>query len=177
MILHVKDAPAPTLDDTSNQNQESNKLVARRDLLLVAVTSSKDVKALAGDDDAAFWQKYVCRGEKLTQACMRNKDTAINFVTAIDSGWDGTMETELKLWGYTDYNGKSMYCELDNIADSLNLIGVDAKFRKRNNNGQNECFNIGHTRQGDSTPIKDQTYQVEGKTYRVSRRLKLYRYD
>lgn len=169
MILHVKEAPTPSPDNagTTKKREQSDNL-AGQDLLAGEpspdVSEPSSVSVLAGDDSS--WQRYVCRGEKLTQASMRNKDSAADFANPIDSEWDGTLEAELKLWGYTDYQGKSMYCELDNIADSLNQIGIDAKFKK-NNNGQNECFYIRHRRTGETDP-KDQVYQVGDKTYRVS---------
>ncbi|KAJ4347557.1 Mitochondrial import inner membrane translocase subunit tim8 [Ascochyta clinopodiicola] len=150
LIFYVKDAPYPSPEDEQGlQGSEEKKTLARR-------------------DDQSFWQQNVCRGEKLTQASLRNKDTAIQFANPIDSEWDGTMETELKLWGYTDFRGKSMYCELDNIADSLNQIGIDAKFMHNSKNGQNQCFNIGHRQQGYATPLKDQRYTVGDKEYRMT---------
>lgn len=130
---------------------------------------SNGVFMSAGGDDPAFWTKHVCRGEKLTQAAIHHKSTAVDFVTGIDSQFDGTMEIDLKTWGYTDYKGKSMYCELDNIAATLNSIGVDAKFKKGSNSqGQNECFHVEHRQKSEAKPVEDQTYEVEGKTYRVS---------
>lgn len=154
MVLHVKDAPAPTAGVIGNA-------VAKRDVLAIAEPASVSTMAV----DATFWRKYVCRGEKLTQASMRNKDTAVQHASPIDSEWDGTMEEELRLWGYTDYKGKSVYCEFDNIIDNLNAIGVDGRFKSRG--GENDCYNVGH-RRSDATPLKDQTYEVDGKTYKAS---------
>ncbi|XPT03569.1 Mitochondrial import inner membrane translocase subunit tim8 [Ascochyta lentis] len=150
IIYYVKDAPNPSLEGENSLYGQKEKSILTR------------------GDDQEFWQKFVCRGEKLTQASMRNKDTAIQFASPIDSEWDGTLEAELKLWGYTDYKGISMYCELDNIAESLNQIGIDAKFMSKNRDGQNLCFNIRHLLEGDTRPILDQRYTVGAKSYRMT---------
>ncbi|KAH6639025.1 hypothetical protein C7974DRAFT_387722 [Boeremia exigua] len=166
MILFVKDAPPTTATNAKLQGRrDETESLARRELVLSAQSSPflpDNVTKLAGETHEEFWQKHVCRGEKLAQACARDKDTAINFVIPIDSEFDGTMETEMETWGYKDYNGKSLYCELNNIASTLNSIGVDAVFRKKNTpNGQNECYHIEHNR-------ADGKYEVDGKAYRTT---------
>lgn len=149
-MFYVTDAPAPV--------PENEKEIAEE----------PEQSALTRREDQSFWQRYVCRGEKLTQASLRNKDTAVKFAKPIDSEWDGTLENELKLWGYTDYDGQSLYCEIGNIAENLANIGVDAKFKHNVKTGQNQCFNIGHRLKSEKTPVRDQTYTVGDKTYRVS---------
>lgn len=127
-------------------------------------SSSTNVSALAGDDDEAFWTKYVCRGERLHAASIRNKDAAISFVAAVDSEFDGTMEDEMKTWGYTDEKGVSMYCGLEDIAPILNSLGIDPWFKKEGKTGgENACFHIEHT-----GSLGRPKYKVDGKTYRVS---------
>lgn len=148
LVFYVKDAPALSSEDAISAEESTEKM------------------ALTRRDDKDFWTKYVCRGEKLTQASLRNKDTAIQFANPIDSEWDGTLEEELKLWGYTDFKGKSLYCDVNNIAESLNSIGIDAKFKSKK--GENQCFNIGHRRQSETVVVTDQTYKVGDKVYRVS---------
>ncbi|KAJ8106913.1 hypothetical protein OPT61_g9226 [Boeremia exigua] len=169
MVLHVKEAPSTSDNLEAIEKRDVDLRLARRNVIFGAnsTSPSTDISTLAGGDDE-FWRKYVCRGEKLTQASIRNKDTAVDFMTPVDSEFDGTMEAELKLWGYTDHKGSSLYCELDNIAASLNSIGVDAKFRKGKRGGQNECFHIEYGAQADSVPIRDQNYEVDGTTYRMT---------
>ncbi|KZM28677.1 uncharacterized protein EKO05_0009934 [Ascochyta rabiei] len=150
IVYYVKDAPYPSQkDEQTLQRSDEKRTLARR-------------------DDQSLWQKHVCRGERLTQASKRNKDTAIQFANPIDSEWDGTLEAELKTWGYTDFRGKSLYCELDNLADSLNQIGIDTRFKHKSKDGQNQCFNIAHRNPGESTPLKDQSYTVGDKKYRMT---------
>jgi hypothetical protein len=115
------------------------------------------------------WQKYVCRGEKLTQASKLDREKAAQFATPIDSEWDGTLEAELKLWGYELYIG---FCDFSNIADQLRALNIDSRFKPKG--GQNECFSVRHSNieatneEGEEMPVMDQTYTVNGKTYRVS---------
>lgn len=193
IIYNVKDAPKPSSEDEKNEDKPEGQgeQGVRRDL---AVNTSRlslalpvpVARALSGNllslavateptpptSGQTFWQKYVCRGEKLTQASKRNIDKAIQFADPVDSEWDGTLEAELKLWGYADLKGKSLYCDLSNIAEDLNKVGVDAKFKPRG--GQNECFSVKHSLtndrndKGEKIPPKDQRYTVGDKTYRVS---------
>lgn len=169
MILYVKTAAPLSQENAHIAWTKSLSIRNTYPIAEIVSIGSNDITTLAGEDDIGFWAKYVCRGEKLTQASVRNKDTATNYVTGIDSRFDGSMETELETWDYTEHKGKSLYCELDNIAATLNSIGIDAKFRKGNNNGQNECFHVEHRRtNGGGLNIRDQTYEAAGRTYRVS---------
>jgi hypothetical protein len=49
-----------------------------------------------------LWGTCYCRGAKLFVAMTQNPDQAQNFITPINSPWDGTMYTELTTWGYND---------------------------------------------------------------------------
>ncbi|KAF3009504.1 hypothetical protein E8E13_003824 [Curvularia kusanoi] len=149
------------------------KSLTRRDSLLDTETTTPGANAVFATGEGeydAFWQKHVCRGEKLTQASVRNKDTAIYFVSGIDSQFDGTMAAELQLWGYEDYssNGWSYFCRLENIAADLNRIGIDTRFKRWDMNGQNVCFHVEHGRYYQSMPLEAQTYEVDSKTYRMT---------
>lgn len=168
MVMHVRDAPRPTPDDATKLERYGKTCLARRDLNLntTSATLSTDVTTLAGEPEEAdevFWNRHVCRGEKLTEASLRNKDTAINFVRPVDSQFDGTMEDEMKTWGYTDNKGISFYCHLDDLKNELNSIGIDTGFKEEDPNGQNECFHVFH-----SSSLGRRLYKVDGKTYQVS---------
>lgn len=138
MILHVTDAPAPTSDNIAGERRRSNGLKGRDQVSAVNSSTSEsplvsgEVVALAGKkklDDATLWHTCKCRGDKITQASLQNKDTAMNLVTPVDSEWDGTMEAELSLWGYRQPKGFSVYCNFDNVATPLKEMGVNSKFK------------------------------------------------
>ncbi|KAF1928401.1 uncharacterized protein M421DRAFT_92650 [Didymella exigua CBS 183.55] len=178
MILHVKDALAPTADDTTPpvDRRRSNDLNGRG--LITAINSSiaqsppasNDVVSVIAKkrpDDDTLWNSCKCRGEKITQASLQNKVTATKLVNPIDSPWEGTMEAELTLWGYKQPKGLGLYCNLDNVAASLKEMGVDTKFKENTKSAQNECYQAHHSRGGPRGQIKEQTYVVGDKTYRI----------
>jgi hypothetical protein len=194
LVYYVKDAPAPppeNKDDPEKPKPEGSLVVrglnvsvnkslpdlssastqsSAVDLVLPAVAAEPTPSPLPSADQS-FWQRYVCRGEKLTQASKRNKDKAVQFASPIDSEWDGTLEKELKLWGYRDKKEQPLTCDLSIVAPDLAKVGIDAKFKDKG--GQNECFAVYHLRveqdkQGKSVPVANQRYTVGEKSYRVS---------
>src|SRR5690242_9281194 len=119
-----------------------------------------------------LWQKHVCRGEKLHNACRANKDEAARFVTPIDSPFDSTLEQELARWGYRERNdAAAASCWLDlHLPHELAALNIDP--RGSDEGGPNECFMFLHYDlslkiNGRSIPVEEQTYVVDGKTYRV----------
>lgn len=44
----------------------------------------------------------MCRGEELLEACISNKDKAVQFLTPIDSPFNTTFDADLKPWGNND---------------------------------------------------------------------------
>lgn len=153
LVYHVKDMPLNSPYDTGSDDDESPN------------DPGDPTPAVGHEDDETFWNRHVCRGEKLHQASIRNKDTAINFVRIVDSEFDGTMENDMKTWGYTDHKGESIYCELEDIAPDLNSLGINTAFRSGSSNGDNECFYIDHR-----SSLGRATYKVGGTTYHVSNR-------
>ncbi|KAJ4311116.1 Mitochondrial import inner membrane translocase subunit tim8 [Neodidymelliopsis sp. IMI 364377] len=194
LVYYVKDAPAPSPEDKKDPekpNPEGSLAVRDLDLSVnkslpgssSASTQSSTVNlvlpAVAAEPtpgplpsaDESFWQRYVCRGEKLTQASRNNKDKAVQFASPIDSEWDGTLEKKLKLWGYRDKKEQPFTCDLSIVAPNLAKLGIDAKFKDKG--GQNECFAVYHLRveqdkQGKSVPVADQKYTVGEKSYRMT---------
>ncbi len=119
------------------------------------------------------WQKYVCRGQKLHQACIHDKDQAREFVLPVDSSFDGTLEQELALWGYHERSSEAApYCWFDKyISNELRALNIDP--RGKDSGGPNECFRFEHydkTARDESgrIPIVKQEYTVNSKMYRVS---------
>lgn len=179
MILYVKDAPSHTPDDVDlavhmrrkSEPSEPGLVLSADSSTLRAPMVPSDVVTTAARkrlDDIALWNSCRCRGEKITEASLQDKSTAMNIVKAIDSPWEGTMEAELKLWGYAQPNGLGLYCDLDNVAGPFKEMGIDTKFKEKTKNGQNECYQAHHSKGGPRGMIKDQTYVVGEKTYRVS---------
>lgn len=140
-------------------------------------TNIKLVKAVTADDDPAlkaFWQKYVCRGQKLHQASISNKEQAVQYATPIDSQFDGTLENELARWGYLEYNEDaapncwfSLY-----IPTELKALNIDP--RGSDQGGPNKCFLFQHWNRdahdkGGPVPVEEQDYFVDGKAFKVSR--------
>ena len=117
------------------------------------------------------WEKYVCRGGKLDQACKLDKYKAIEFLTPIDSPWDGTLEAELKLWGYKELPADS-HCSFDDIAPALKALRIGLLSRAEG--GANYCYQVRHVNdearnaQGKRIDDRDQTYKVNDREYRVS---------
>lgn len=110
------------------------------------------------------WQKNVCRGAKLNKACKLDKEKAIEFVNPIDSPWDGTLEAELKLWGYHEVPA-DMHCDFDDIASALKALRIGLLSRAEG--GDNYCYQVRHWDDDARTNHRDQTYTVENKVYRV----------
>ncbi|KAJ4993437.1 hypothetical protein SVAN01_00985 [Stagonosporopsis vannaccii] len=147
LVYYVEDAPSDSLEDTSPEDESPGS------------PGNPTPAAEPNEADDAFWNRHVCRGEKLHEASIRNKDTALNFVRAVDSEFDGTMEDEMKTWGYTDEQGRSIFCNLDDLTHELNSLGIDAEFRKGDKQGDNECFHVHHRRGlGRATYIKTGAY-------------------
>ena len=145
---------------------------------VTSLLSPSDVFTAAGDPSVApkseTWQKYTCRGQRLWQAMVNNKDKAGNFLTPIDTPFDSTLEDELKHWGYIERNDDADdQCMFDKyLRKPLEALNIDPKGSVRG--GPNECFYFQHydpskkDEEGFLVPEYKQTYQVAGKTYKVS---------
>lgn len=133
----------------------------------------------AGDDPPAIqrsetWQKYTCRGQKLWQAMTNKKDKAVDYLTPIDTLFDGTLEEELERWGYIERNDDADdLCMFDTyLRQPLEALDIDPKGSVFG--GPNECFFFQHydpnmqDEDGFLVPSYNQEYEVDGKTYRVS---------
>lgn len=144
--------------------------------LLPGDPSSPSVPTPPAVSPQAEWQKYVCRGQKLTLASKADKDKAEEFVLPISTQWDGTLENELKLWGYTedpypdcDFDGE--YYDISRAYEDLHVLPDD---ENEDEPDPNECFRIHHydpnkvDEDGHDIWAGDQTYKVNDKEYRVS---------
>lgn len=153
IVYYVEDAPTPSHKDGGSAAQAN----VRRDLILAADDPPMDEDAL--------WVKCRCRGEKLTEGCQTSKDEATEFTTPLNMPWKGTMEAELKKWGY--HERPPTWCSLDDIENALNDLKIEE--------GDTNCYEVRYllpdgTKDEDGKVIapKDQTYTVDKKTYRVS---------
>jgi hypothetical protein len=178
MIMYVADAD----DDSSDElPMDRRRGIGRGNSALRPPVNSFNTKSPStlGDtvtiaakpklDDATLWNTCKCRGEKITQASLEDKDTAKNLVTPIDSPWEGTMEEELKLWGYAQPKGATVYCDFSSTETEFRAMGIDTNFKERTKNGQNQCYQAHHSKGGPRGKVKEQTYEVEKKIYRVSK--------
>lgn len=105
------------------------------------------------------WDKHVCRGEKLTLASRLDKDKAEAFALPIDTRWSGNLQAERQLWGYHDSSDPD--CDFEgsyyDITSALEELNVE----------DGECFRTYHYDPEKEGEIKDQTYKVDGKDYKV----------
>lgn len=174
IIYHVEDAPTTWQEESSlgliserNARQEQDH--TRRDLLLV----TDDLVSATDEDEIEdlwyqnLWYKSLCRGGKLTEGCMANKNEATEFLTPVDTPWKGTMESELQEWGYREVDASSK-CGWDDIEENLN--------RERIRVEDAVCYEVQHAlrpgttgENGETIALKDQTYTPKnGRKYRVS---------
>lgn len=178
MMMYVTDVD----DDSSEEMPEDRRRSVGPDSVSVrpSTISSNTVSPLAfGDavsiaakpklDDDTLWDTCKCRGEKITQASLQDKEIAKNFVSPIDSPWEGTMEEELKLWGYMQPKGATVYCDFSSTEKEFSAMGIDTKFKERTKEGKNRCYQAHHSRGGPRGKVREQTYEVKKKTYRVSK--------
>lgn len=128
---------------------ELNRGISRRDSVLATESDLLD--------------KCVCRGEKLTLACTTDKNKATEYAQPIDTPWDGTMEAELKLWGYRDEPSDS-HCNFDDIETALKALKIGRKSGMEG--GNNFCYKVLHPLEHGEA--RDQTYEVDGVKRRVS---------
>ncbi|KAH6639024.1 hypothetical protein C7974DRAFT_448848 [Boeremia exigua] len=98
LLVTCRVLPLPRPDVTSNVTslalfdggfrnfQPSPVLVAAND-----PTPQPDPSEEPVGERPAFWHRYVCRGRKLHNACLYNKDKAVQYATPIDSPFDAAI--------------------------------------------------------------------------------------
>lgn len=120
-------------------------------------------------DDPDVYTKAVCRGGKLLQAMKLSAPDAGNFITPVDSPWDGTLVNELAEWGYAEMT-RNDYCDLSDpffgMAVALDALDVNG-WSVTTPGGQNQCYQIDHMQPGSRLPVDQQTYTVNGQVYKV----------
>jgi hypothetical protein len=137
--------------------------------VLVAGKSPKTVSKQALNS----WEDYVCRGEELLEACISNKDKAVQFLTPIDSPFDTTFDADLKRWGYNERDADAD-CMFDTyLKTPFEAMGIDP--RGDVEGGPNQCFRFQHwdpdarDEEGYQLAVVKQTYELNGIEYRVNR--------
>jgi hypothetical protein len=96
-----------------------------------------------------LWGTCYCRGAKLFVAMTQNPDQAQNFITPINSPWDGTMYTELTTWGGNDVSSdptRVIRCDFSangrDMQTAFDALGIDT--RSSLAGGSNVCFTLEH---------------------------------
>jgi len=172
--LHVRKIPTHDLNAVEKQGHNNdlqsqsthptNENIAPEidDVIAYATPAKRDFK-----HNDPLWHKAVCTGERLTQASMRDKDTAAKHVQPIGSDFDGTMEDDLKTWGYEDLSWADASCDLSYVAAELMSLGINADWSDRTPDGQNICYSVAHYYKSPEEPFGVRTYIVNNKLYVV----------
>ena len=113
-----------------------------------------------------------------------NEDEAAKHVTPVHSPWDGTLEEELKTWGYKDVSdARTDDCDFENtnrMKPAFDALGIDT--RDSSEGGPNHCFTVIHRdgpavergQFGNLPPLSSQYYTVNGRKYRVSKKTQIF---
>ncbi len=138
-------------------------------LLLATCSFLPLVLAREAVDDPPEYTKAVCKGGKLLQAMKLSAPDAGNYITPVDSPWDGTLVNELAEWGYAE-TSRNDYCDLSDpffgMATALDALGVNG-WSVTTPGGQNQCYEIDHSLPGNKQPVEQQTYTVNGQVYKA----------
>ena len=180
--LYVRNVPTPTPNDVKTVEKQGHDDILRRQ----DTASTNKTIAPGTKDEVTYaklakrynhkepeWISAVCTGTRLTQATLRDKDTAAQFVQPIESEFDGNMATDLQHWGYTDLSaqGLSNYCSFDNVME-LNTLGIDTGWSHFSPNGppagHGICFHVEHFHLNQAPPWATRMYLVGDKPYYVS---------
>lgn len=111
----------------------------------------------------------VCRGLRLSWAMQLPSEPASQFLTPIDSPYDGDLRDDLHHWGYTEIPVQGHLCDFDithHLEVAFRELGVDPRSEKRG--GPNRCFHVEHQYVDHPLPAREQYYWVDDKRYRVS---------
>lgn len=126
-----------------------------------------------------IWGQAVCKGQKLLMACTHDAEIASRFVTPINSPWDGDLVEALKTWGYNDDSDArdvDAGCDFEAIQLERAFEELEIDPRPESRQGSNKCYRYVHKDgpavqrgpDGQLPPIEQQTYMVDGKSYRES---------
>ncbi|KAI4936586.1 hypothetical protein J4E85_001916 [Alternaria conjuncta] len=134
--------------------------------------------------DDVLWNAALSKGRMLILATSLNLPEAAKVYQQMETPWDGTLERELALWGYSepDYpevedsdENCVMGKENHGLQDMLKELHADD--RDSRDGGDNICHTIQHqdgpTLEKDENgevpeDPKEQYYKVEGRRYRVT---------
>ncbi|KAI4670549.1 uncharacterized protein J4E79_000831 [Alternaria viburni] len=134
--------------------------------------------------DDVLWNAALTKGRMLILATSLNLPEAAKVYQQMETPWDGTLERELALWGYSepDYpevedsdENCVMGKENHGLQDMLKELHADD--RDSRDGGDNICHTIQHqdgpTLEKDKNgevpeDPRDQYYKVEGRRYRVT---------
>ena len=116
----------------------------------------------------------VCRGTRLSWAMQLSSHEASQFLTPINSEFDGDLRDDLYHWGYTEVPVQGYLCDFDtthHLETAFQDLGVDPRSERRG--GSNQCFHVEHRYQDHPLPVREQFYWVNDKRYRVRLRFSL----
>jgi hypothetical protein len=131
------------------------------------------------DGNDAIWDKAVCRGRNILKAMLLDEEDSSEMLKwpYTQSPWDGELVAELAEWGYSERKYTDSECDFSNhyfFGKALEELNIDPK--PADLGGPTQCFHLRHyngptverDQDGDLPPIREQTYKVNQKTYRVS---------
>ena len=117
------------------------------------------------------WEDYVCRGEELLEACISNKDKAIQYLTPIDSPFDTTFDADLQRWAYNERNADADCMFNTYLKTPFEAMNIDPGGDVEG--GPNQCFSFQHwdpdarDDEGYPVPVIEQIYELNGIEYKV----------
>lgn len=116
-----------------------------------------------------YFHTAICRGIRLSWAMQLPADSASQFLTPIDSPFDGDLRDALHHWGYTETPVQGYLCDFDtthHLETAFRALGVDPRSERRG--GPNRCFHVEHQYTDHALPVREQLYWVDDERYRVS---------
>ncbi|KAH6878348.1 hypothetical protein BKA58DRAFT_452356 [Alternaria rosae] len=165
--------------DSSHSNISSAAIDEDRVETAVLIDTSTTEPA-----DDVLWNDSVCKGQKLVLATSLNLPEAGKICQPMTTPWDGTLEHELAVWGYSELGYSEVSDAEENcvmgeenhgLQDMLKELHADD--RDSREGGDNICYTIQHqdgpTLEKDEngkipTDPRKQYYNVDGRRYRVT---------
>lgn len=111
----------------------------------------------------------VCRGIKLSWAMQPPAPFASQFLSPIESIFDGDMRDALHHWGYTEIPVQGYLCDFDtthHLDTAIFNLGIDPGSERRG--GPNQCWHVEHPYRDHPAPVAQQGYWADGRRYRVN---------
>ncbi|KAF1956344.1 hypothetical protein CC80DRAFT_362839, partial [Byssothecium circinans] len=129
-----------------------------------------------------LWDKASCKGGRLVAAMLGTDEDAGKLIDdkrtppSAASHWQGDLKSELAKWGWTDFPTNNLDDELRGDFDGFwHVESVTHALRLNGKPGKdNVVYHVEHWDphkkdfKGNEIPMEQQTYEVDGKTYRAT---------